>query len=196
MCTFPIQQHKNKHNRCFSNFPFLQMYPLQQHKHKQNVLFPKCLVLHVYIHSTTTQIWIQIIVAKITNLTSVYVFYNNKKIQQEDRFQNALSYMCTYTLEKQNHEHKGSFPKFPVVHLYIPSTTTQAYTQSLVSKIPSLTCVCTLYNNTIINTKACFQNYQSCLCKCPLQKHKNKHSILLPKCPFLHVYIPSKTTQT
>ena len=39
----------------------------------------------------------------------------------------------------------------------------------------SVTCILTLYKNTNINTKACFQNSQSYMCTYPLQKHKHKH---------------------
>ena len=128
-------------------------------------------------------------------------------------------YPITYPLQQQKHKHKGSFPKFPVLHIYIPSTTTKIYTQRHVAritcltfvntlynnisthirlnaKIISLTCVNNLYNNPNINTKACCQNSQSYMCTYPLQKHKHKNKGSLPKFLVLHFYIPSKTTQT
>ena len=64
-------------------------------------------------------------------------------------------------------------------------------TQKLVSKIPSLTCFHTLYNNTNINTKARCKNAQSYMCTYPLQQKKHKHKGSLPKLSVLHVLIPS-----
>ena len=62
-------------------------------------------------HKHTTQS----LVAKIHSLTCLHTLYNNINIP-----------------------HKGSLPKFPVFHVYMPSTTTQTY-----------------------NTKNCCQNSQS-----------------------------------
>ena len=41
------------------------------------------------------------------------------------RCRNYQSYMCTYPLQKHKNKQKGSLPKFPVLHVYIPSTKTQ-----------------------------------------------------------------------
>ena len=53
-----------------------------------------------------------------------YPLQQNKKIKKY-RFQIAQSYMCTYPLLQLNHEHKRSFPKFPVLYVYLPRTTSQ-----------------------------------------------------------------------
>ena len=47
-----------------------------------------------------------------------------------------------------------------------------------------------------MNTKAHCQYAQSYMCTYPIQQQKHKHKRLLQKLPFLHVYIPYKTTQT
>ena len=99
-CKYPLQQHKHKHKKWLPKCPILQMHPIQEHKHKRKGLLPKCPALHVYIHSTTKQIWTQSIVAKIPICISVYALYNNKKINAETRLQNTPSYMCTYNIRK------------------------------------------------------------------------------------------------
>ena len=127
-------------------------YPLQQQKSKAQIRF-----------------------AKMSSLTCVHTLYNNPNINTKTiwqniqycmytypiqqinintkaLFQNSYLYMCKYPLQQHKHKHKGSLPKFPVLHAYIPSTTTQAQTQNIDAKIPSLTCVHTLYNNTNTNT--------------------------------------------
>ena len=49
------------------------------------------------------------------------------------------------------------------------------------SKITSLTCIHTIYNNTDIHTKASCQNPQSHMCTYTLKQHKHKPKRLLPK---------------
>ena len=125
--------------------------------------------------------------SKITILTCVHTLYNNTNINTKACFQNSQSYMCTYPLQQHKYKHKVSLQKFPVLHVYIPSTKTQAQTQRIVTKttsltcvnthynktkintkthlkLSSLTCVYTFYNNTSINTKGSFQNFQSYMC--------------------------------
>ena len=128
-------------------------------------------------------------------------------------------YMCTYPIQQQKQEREVSFPKCPFLYVYIPSTKTLAQTQRIVSKmpsltfvhtlfyntninrkyrwkVPSLTCAHTLYNNKNINKKDCSQNKPSYKRTYPVQKSKhNKKSLLFPKWPVLHVYIPSTTRQ-
>ena len=58
----------------------------------------------------------------------------------------------------------------------------------------TIKCEHTLYNNTNINTKACYQNAQSYMCIEPLQYHKHKQKGYFPKYPVWHVNIPSTTT--
>ena len=82
--------------------------------------------------------------------------------------------MFKYPLKEHKNTNKLSLPKLPVLHMYIPYTTTQTLTQGLVAKIPSLTCVHTLYTNININTKYRCQNPQSYMCTYPLQQHKYK----------------------
>ena len=38
---------------------------------------------------------------------------------------NAQSYMDKYTAQQKRHKQEGSLPKFPVLHVYIPSTAAQ-----------------------------------------------------------------------
>ena len=110
-----------------------------------------------------------------------------------------IQHMCQVelqTLQQHNHKHKVSLPKFPVLHFYMPSTTTKTETQHIVPKIPILICLHTLYNDTNINTIDHCQSSHSYMCTYPLLQHKHKHKCLLSKCSVLHVYIPSKATQT
>ena len=60
----------------------------------------------------------------------------------------------------------------------------------------SLTCIHTLYTNTKINTNSRCQHSQYYMCTYPIQEHKPKQKLLLPKSPVLYVYIPYTTTQT
>ena len=64
------------------------------------------------------------IVAKISNLVCVHTLYNNTNIKK-DCLQNSQSYIFTYPLKQHKHRHKGLLPKLPVLHVNIPSTTTQ-----------------------------------------------------------------------
>ena len=115
-------------------------------------------------------------VAKIISLTCLHTLcicvhnlYYNKNINKKSLFQYSQSYMCSYPLQKQKHKQKGSLPISPVLHVYIPSTTTQSLTERLFDKMTSLTCVHTIYNYQNINTKARFQNSQSYMCTHPIQ---------------------------
>ena len=94
--------------------------------------------------------------------------------------------MNKYALQQQKHEHKGLLTKYAVLHVEIPSTTTQPETKRVIAKIPSLTCVYSLYNNTDINRKVCCQNNQYYICTYTLQK-KHKQKGFFPKEPALHV---------
>ena len=87
------------------------------------------------------------------SLTCVHTLYNNNSINTKYRFQNSQYYMCTYPLQQLRNKNEGSFPKFPVLHMFIPSTTKQTYTQRLASKMSSLKCVNILYEQKNINTK-------------------------------------------
>ena len=80
------------------------------------------------------------------SLTYLHNLYNNTNINTKACCQNTNYYICTQSLLQQKHKHKGT------------------YTQRLVHKITSLTCVHTLYTNTNINTKGCFQNAHSYMC--------------------------------
>ena len=148
-------------------------YPLRQHRYKHTWSLPKCPVLHLCITSTTTKILQKRFFSKMPSLTYVHTLYNNTNKNTKACFPNSKSYMCTYGPYQHKHKQKCLFPKLPILHLYIPSTTTKSQTQRIVSKRTSLTCVNILYSNKNINTKACF-----------------------PKWPVLHVYIPSTTTET
>ena len=64
--------------------------------------------------------------------------------------------MRTYPLQQHKQKQESLFLTLSVLHVYIPSTTTQSYTRILVSKIPGLTGVHTLYTNTNINKKGYF----------------------------------------
>ena len=55
---------------------------------------------------------------------------------------------------------------------------------------------CSFEINTNITTKDCWQNSKSYMCTYPIQQHKHKHKVSLPKFAFLHVYIPYTTPQT
>ena len=134
------------------------------------------------------------LVAKIPRLPCAHTLHNNTNINIKARFQNSQSYMCTYPLQKQKHKHKSSFPKCPFLSVYKAFTTKQTYTQCILTKIPSLTCVHTLYNNKNIHTNAWCLNSQAYMCTYTLKKHK--HNVSLPKFSVLHVYIPSTTPQT
>ena len=101
-----------------------------------------------------------------------------------------------HPLQQHKHKQEVMFPKIPVLHVYIPATTTQIYTQRLVDKIPSLTCVNILYNNTNINTNFRRQNSQYYMCKYPIQQHKHKHKGSFPAFAVSHMYITSTITQT
>ena len=71
---------------------------------------------------------------------------------------------CVDTHNNTNINTKSSCQKFPVLYVYIYSTATHTYTQWLVAKMPSLTCVYTLYNNPNIKTKAHCQNSLAYIC--------------------------------
>ena len=136
------------------------------------------------------------------SITCVHALYNNTIINTKTCCQNIQSCMCIYLIQQPKHKHKVLLQKCPVlhvyipsIHIYIPSTTTQSWTKSLFPKIPSLTCVHTLYNNTDIK-KARRQNAQSYMCTYPLQQHINKHKGQFTKFPVLHVYTSYKTIQT
>ena len=107
-----------------------------------------------------------------------------------------LVYMSTYPLLQHKHYYKRVLPKFPVLNMFILYTPTQTYTQRRVTNILSTTGVHTLYNNTKVNTKACYQNSLSYLCTYPPKENKHDHNVLVRKCVVLHVYLPFTTTQT
>ena len=65
----------------------------------------------------------------------------------------------------------------------------------LVSKMPSLTCVHTLYNISTIRTKACCQNTQSYMFTYPLLQHIHK-KYQIAKFPVLYAYIPYTPKKT
>ena len=119
----------------------------------------------------------------------LYTLYKNTKINKNSCWQNSQFYMWTYPLQQHKHKHKYSLPKWPVLHVYIPTKTTKTWIQSLFIKITSLTFVHTIYNNTDINTNFLCKNHQSYICTYPLKQHKHKHKGSLQKCPILNVYI-------
>ena len=116
-----------------------------------------------------------------------------KKINTKVRCQNYQSYMCKYPIQQHKHKQKISLPKSPVLYVYTPSKTTKTLKERIFTKITSLICAHTFFNNTNIKTKARFQNAQYYMCKYPLQQNKHKQKGLLPKLPVLHVYIHSLT---
>ena len=99
----------------------------------------------------------------------VHTLYNNTNINIKTHCQNSQSYMCTHPLQQRKHKHKDSFPESPLLHVYIHYTTTQTQKQRIIAKIPSISSLHTLYNNTNINTKVCWHNAQSYMCKYPIQ---------------------------
>ena len=91
----------------------------------------------------------------MTSLKCVHTLYNKTSINVKAHFKQSQSYIYTHPLQLHKHKYKGLLPKIPVLHVYIPSTTTQEYTQILIAKITSHTCVHTFstsvhicYNNT------------------------------------------------
>ena len=96
-------------------------------------------------------------------------------------------------LQIHKRTHKGSLPKFQLLHVYTHSKTTQ--TQRVIANIPSLTCVHAIYNNTSINTKAHCQNDQFYVRTYPLNQYNHEHKVWFPKFPVLHAYIHSTITQ-
>ena len=162
-------------------------YPLQQNKHKHKGSFSTFSALHLYIFATTTH-----------------------------HYQNAKYCMCKYLSNNINIYIEDSFTNCRVFLIYIPSTTTQTYTQCIFAKMTSLICVHNFYNNININTKACCQNDQSHMCTYLLQKHtklcwkndqsymctyslqqnKQEHKGFLSKIPLLHLYILTNTKNT
>ena len=73
-----------------------------------------------------------------------------------------------------------------------PYTRTQAQTKRFVAKMPSLTCLHTLYYKTNMNTKYRCQNSHLYKCICPLQQQKDKRRDSFTKYPVLHVYLQYK----
>ena len=167
-------------------------YTLRQDIINHKGSFPKFSVLHVFIHSTTTQTLTQRLDAKIPLLICVHTLYNNTNINIKSYFQISKSFMCKYPLQQHKHIHKGYLPnsqsymctyhlqqhipkhkcfviKYQFVHNYIPSTTIKSLTLNHVAKMPSFTCVHTLYNNININKKAIFQNAHFYMYEYPLQ---------------------------
>ena len=59
------------------------------------------------------------------SLTCLHTLYKNININTKAHFQYAQSFMCTYPIQQQEHKHKRLLQKFPVLHVYIPSTITQ-----------------------------------------------------------------------
>ena len=108
---------------------------------------------------------------------------------------NSHWYMCTYNMHQHKHKQKRIIKKCPVLHVYIPYTTTQTYTKRFVAKITSLTCIHTLYNNKKINTNSHCHIYESYMCTILFKKNIRTNA-LCQKCPVLHAYIPSTKTQT
>ena len=103
--------------------------------------------------------------------------------------------MFTYPLKQRKQKHKRFLPKFPVLHVYIPSTKTQTKTQKLITTITRLTYVHNLYNKTNIRIKDFYRNSQSYMFIEPIQQHKNKLKGLLPKLKILHITITFATTK-
>ena len=72
--------------------------------------------------------------------------------------------MYTYHIQQHKHIQKGLLTKSPVVHAYIPSTTTGTQqTQNLIATFPSLTCVPS-YLKKNIRTNALSQKMPSLTC--------------------------------
>ena len=63
--------------------------------------------------------------AKIPSRTCLHNLYTKNIINTKARCKNTQSYMCTYPIQQQKQKHKGLFPKFPFLHVYIPYTITQ-----------------------------------------------------------------------
>ena len=179
-----LNNRKNINTKdCFQNGQFYMCtYRLKQHKQKHKYLFPKFPVLPLYISYTSTQKLTQSLKDKVLIITCEHTLYNNTYIKQKSCWYNSNSYICTYTLQQHKHKHKVSLWKWLVLHVYITytttknmntksffksfqvshmnihSTTSQTKTKRLVAKIPSLTCINTLFNNTNIYIKACCIN--------------------------------------
>ena len=64
-------------------------------------------------------------VFKLPNLCLYIPSTKKHKINTKARFQIAQSYLCTYPLQQQKHNHSGSSPKCPVLNVYIPCTISQ-----------------------------------------------------------------------
>ena len=131
----------------------------------------------------------------------------------------SQAYMRTYNLQQQKRNHKGLFSKFPVLHVYIPSATTQTSSQWVVTKITSLKSVNTCYKNnknkhkallphildimqiypknTINkNAKDCCKILHSNICTYPLQKSKHKQKSIIYKIPRLTLeHTPNNITK-
>ena len=176
ICVHTLHNNTNINTKVrFQNFQYYMCtYFLKQQKDKHKVLFPKFPVLNVYIPSKAKKTQKQRLVSKRPSLTYVNTLYKNTNINTKACCQKSQYYMrkyplytCTHPLQQQKYKHKVSFPKVPVLHVYIPSTKTQ--TQRLFSKIISLICVHTLYKNTNKNIKNHYQKSQYSICTYPLQ---------------------------
>ena len=120
------------------------------------------------------------------SLLCVHTLYNNTNINTKAHWQNSHSWMFIYPLQQHKQKTNRMLPKCPVLHVYIPCTKRQISTQHIIAKIPLLTYVHTLYNNTNKHTQSLVcHNSLSCICTYPLQKHKHKHKGSLKKMPIL-----------
>ena len=124
-------------------------YPLQKHKHKHKTLLQNSPVLIMYIPYTKRQTYTQRNVDKVLTDTCVHILYNKKstnamycfqnskscmctnplskeKINTKDPFKHSQSYMCKNPLKQPKHKQKRFLTNFLILHVYIPSTTTQS----------------------------------------------------------------------
>ena len=137
-CVHTLYNNKNINintKACCKKFQFYMCtYILLQHKHKHNGSMPNFPVsnvytpsLHVVLPSTKTQTITRKILVNISSLTFVNTIYNNPIMNNKFICQNFQSWIYTYPLQQHKYKFKVSF-----------------------AKIPNLTYVRTLYNNTKI----------------------------------------------
>ena len=121
-----ININKNSH---FQNAKYyICTYPLQRHKHKHKDSLRKCVVLYLYIPSTTPRTHKKRIIDKMPSTTCVHTLDNNTNINKtscwlkwtEACFQNSHSYMCIYALQQHKHNNKRSYLNFPVWYFTPP----------------------------------------------------------------------------
>ena len=88
--------------------------------------------------------------------------------------------MCTYPIQQHKHKNKGYLAKMPgitCVHTLYNNTNINT---KFVYKMTSIACVHTLYINKNIKKRNRFQKDQYYTCTYPLQQRKHKHKGSLP----------------